>query len=176
MWPLQFRVRVKVRIVAALVATGGIFVSGCVSSHRAAVRAPGIVKPVGTIGSEGALQRYLSATATSGTPLDALSSDARERFLSSITFGANGISGFHYADLQSELTASQIYDLLLLFGAQKDVAIIPNVRVETSADRLVMTRIATPSQRADGRDYRDYRCASRATCSVSPGDICTSRC
>ena len=93
-----------------------------------------------------------------------------------MTFGAKGISGFHYADLQSELTASQVYDVLGLFGVQKDVAIIPNVRVDTPADKRVIKSfpfIATPT---NGGDYRDYRCASRATCSQSPGDICTSNC
>ena len=120
------------------------------------------------------LQRYLSATGTS--PLSALSSGARERFLSSITFGAKGISGFHYADLQRELTASQMYDVLRLFGVQKDVAIIPNVRVDTPADKRVIRTFPFIAKPIDGGDYRDYRCASRATCSQSPGDICTSNC
>jgi hypothetical protein len=166
----------KIQLVAAMVGMGGLFVSGCVSSHRAAVRAPGIVKPVGTIRSQSDLQRYLSTTATSGSPLGALSSGARERFLSSITFGASGISGFRYADLQSELTASQIYEVLGLFGVQKDVALIPNVRVRTAADRRLIKAFSTMSEHAHGTDYRDYRCASRATCSASPGDICTSHC
>jgi hypothetical protein len=58
--------------------------------------------------------------------------------LSSITFNKKGITGFRFDDLQSELTASQIFDVLHLFGAERDLAIIPNVRVETAADRRVM--------------------------------------
>jgi hypothetical protein len=174
--PIKGSSVLKFQIVAAMVGVGGLFVSGCVSSHRPTLRTPAVVKPVGTIRSQSDLKRYLSATETSGSPLSALSSGGRERFLSSITFGAKGISGFRYAELQSELTASQIYDVLALFGAQKDVAIIPNVRAETVADRRVITRVATVSQHGGGRDYRDYRCASRATCSTSPGDICTSHC
>jgi hypothetical protein len=98
--------------------------------------------------------------------------------LSSITFGEKGITGFHFADLQSELTVSQIYDVLVLFGVQKDVAIIPNARVETAADKRVIS--AFPIIPGDGggtdTDYTGYKCASRATCSVSTSDICTSNC
>ncbi|MDQ6942455.1 MAG: hypothetical protein M3169_08085 [Candidatus Eremiobacteraeota bacterium] len=96
--------------------------------------------------------------------------------MSSITFGKKGISGFRYADLQSELTASQVYDVLRVFGVQKDLAIVPNVRVDTPADERVMRAFPFTAKPIDGGDYRDYRCASRATCSQSPGDICTSNC
>jgi hypothetical protein len=167
----------RIQILAALIGIGGVFVSGCSSSNGAAVKAPGVVAPSGIIRSQSDLQQYLSSTATTGSPLDALSTGARERFLSSITFGANGITGFHYTDLQSELTASQIRDVLALFGAQKDVAIIPNVRVETGADkRAISTFPILPGDGGEGPDYPGYKCASRATCSTSPGDICMSSC
>ena len=166
--------RLKIRIFAVAIGISGLVVSGCSSSHGTAVRSAGVVRPAGIIRSAHDLQRYLSATGTS--PLSALSSGARERFLSSITFGAKGISGFHYADLQSELTASQMFDVLRLFGVQKDVAIVPNVRVDTPADQRVIRSFPFIAKPIDGGDYRDYRCASRATCSQSPGDICTSNC
>ncbi|HEV2737004.1 MAG TPA: SDR family NAD(P)-dependent oxidoreductase [Candidatus Elarobacter sp.] len=166
--------RLKIRIFAIAIGISGLVVSGCSSSHGTAVRSTGVVRPAGIIRSARDLQRYLSATGTS--PLSALSSGARERFLSSITFGATGISGFRYADLQGELTATQVYDVLRLFGVQKDVAIIPNVRVDTPADKRVVRTFPFSAKHIDGGDYRDYRCASRATCSQSPGDICTSNC
>ncbi|MDQ6942456.1 MAG: hypothetical protein M3169_08090 [Candidatus Eremiobacteraeota bacterium] len=97
--------------------------------------------------------------------------------MSSITFGAKGITGFHYTDLQRDLTASQIHDVLVLFGAEKDVAIIPNVRVETAADKRTISAFPViPADGGDGPDYPGYKCASRATCSTSPGDICMSSC
>lgn len=111
---------------------------------------PAAMTPLGIIRSQSDLQRYLSATANSGSPLSALSSRGRTRFLSSVTFNKRGITGFRYDDLQSELTASQIFDVLHLFGAEKDLAIIPNVRVETAADRRVMSRYG-PSVPADRR-------------------------
>jgi hypothetical protein len=169
---------VKLQILAAMLGIGGLFVSGCSSSNGTAVGSPHGVMPGGIIRSQSDLQRYLTATATTGSPLSALSSGARERFLSSITFGAKGISGFRFADLQSDLTVSQIYDVLGLFGVQKDVAIIPNVRVETAADNRVMSSLTvTPTEGGGGDgDYMNYRCSARATCSISNSDICTSNC
>jgi hypothetical protein len=168
----------RIQILAALIGIGGLFVSGCSSSNGLVVKAPGVVTPTGIIRSQSDLQQYLSRTAATGSPLSALSSGARERFLSSITFGAKGISGFNFADLQSELTVSQIYDVLVLFGVQKDVAIIPNARVETAADKRVISSFQIIPGDGDGThtDYSGYKCASRATCSVSVTDICTSNC
>jgi hypothetical protein len=167
----------RIQILAALMSLGGLFVSGCSSSSGVAVKAPGVMTPSGIIRSQSDLQQYLSATAAIGSPLGALSSGARDRFLSSITFGAKGITGFHYTDLQSELTASQIHDVLALFGAEKDVAIIPNVRVETAADKRTISALPiVPGGGGDGPDYPGYKCISRATCTTSPGDICMSSC
>jgi hypothetical protein len=167
----------KLGMLAAALAFGGLVFSGCSSSDRTA---PGIsagaLTPAGVLRSQGDLQRYLAATARSGSPLDALSSGARERFLSSITFNEKGITGFHYDDLQAELTASQIVDVLHLFGVEKDVAIIPNVRVESAADRRVIRSLVDPVEPVDGTDYKGYHCAMRATCTPSTNDICTSNC
>ena len=77
------------------------------------------VTPLGVIRSQRDLQRYLSSHLKLDSPLNALSRGARERFLSSITFNEKGITGFHYADLQTELTASQMRDVLHLFGVEK---------------------------------------------------------
>jgi hypothetical protein len=166
----------RIQILAALIGIGGLFVSGCSSSNGPVVKAPVVVTPSGIIRSQSDLQQYLSLTAATGSPLSALSSGARDRFLSSITFGAKGITGFHYTDLQSELTASQIHAVLALFGAERDVAIIPNVRVETAADKRTISALPIIPADGDGRDYQNYRCATRATCSPSPGDICMSSC
>jgi hypothetical protein len=167
----------KTRVLAAMLGIGGFFISGCSPADRsAAVTSRAAMAPSGTIRSQSDLQRYLSATASSDSPLSALSSGARSRFLSNITFNEKGITGFHYGDLQSELTASQIFDVLHLFGVERDVAIIPNVRVETAKDRRVISTIIIQPQPVDGTDYRDYWCASRATCNVWKDVICTSNC
>jgi hypothetical protein len=156
---------------------GGVLVAGCSPSDRTlGVISPRAVAPAGVLRSPGDLQRYLAATAHSVSPLSALSGGARERFLASITFNEKGVTGFHYDDLQAGLTASQIVDVLHLFGVEKDVAIIPNVRVESAADRRVIRSLVDPVEPIDGTDYKDYYCSSRGTCSPAQTAICTSNC
>ena len=167
----------KIRVLAAMFGVGGLLISGCSPADRgAAVTSPAAVTPSGIIRSQGDLQRYLSATAGSGSPLSALSSGARTRFLSSITFNGKGITGFHYGDLQSELTASQIVAVLSLFGVEKDVAIIPNVRVETATDRRAIRAVQLLDPPGEGTDYKGYWCPSPGTCTVKNDSICTSNC
>jgi hypothetical protein len=128
----------SIAAVAAVIGIGGVLVCGAAApGHAAPVSAQRIYTRL-PIRSRADLDRYRAATASSGSPLDALSPAGRRRFLASLRFNRSGITGFSYADLQSELTASQIYDVLKLFGAEKDVAIIPHVRVETPRDRQVM--------------------------------------
>jgi hypothetical protein len=52
----------------------------------------------------------------SGSPLDALTPGARERFIMSLSFGPGGISGLDAADLMDELSDEQIHSVLALFG------------------------------------------------------------
>jgi hypothetical protein len=168
----------KIRVLAAMLSIGGFLISGCSPTGRgSAVMSPAAVAPSGIIRSQADLQRYLAATAGSGSPLSALSSDARTRFLASATFNEKGITGFHYGDLQSELTASQIVAVLRLFGVEKDVAIIPNVRVETASDQRAIKAFQFLDPPADGgTDYKGYWCSSPATCTVKNDSICTSNC
>ena len=172
----------KIRVLAAILSFGGFSISGCSTADRGATAGTaGAVTTSGTIRSQGDLQRYLSATATSGSPLSALSSSGRTRFLSSVTFNEKGITGFRYADLQSELTASQMFDVLHLFGVERDIKIIPNVRVESAADRRVISAFVDDTgDLGDGvpaaKDYKNYWCVSRATCNPSDTSICTSNC
>jgi hypothetical protein len=168
----------KIRALAAMLTLGGLLISGCSPTDRGAgVTSSPAVTPSGIIRSQDDLQRYLAATAESGSPLSALSSGARTRFLANITFNAKGITGFHYGDLQSELTASQIVAVLRLFGAEKDVAIIPNVRVQTASDQRAIKAFQLLDPPGDtGTDYKGYWCSSPATCTVRNDSICTSNC
>jgi hypothetical protein len=158
-----------------MLGVGGFFFAGCAPAAQTAVSPPAVAQPSGIIRSAADLQRYVAATAQSGSPLSALSQSGLQRFVSSVTFNSGGITGFRYDDLQSELTASQIYDVLSLFGAQKDVAIIPSVRIETAADRRVMSYV-DPNAGDGSGDYPGYACASRATCAPESKTICTHNC
>lgn len=122
------------------------------------------------------LDRYLeelrqNPNATS--PLHQLSPGARDRFLNSLVFTEAGLGGYYYGDLQAQLTASQIYRLLSLFGAQHTTPRIRGARIESRADQLIMDQ---PESMLPPADYEHYECVSRATCGPRTNYICTSNC
>ncbi|WP_240095645.1 hypothetical protein [Thermomonas flagellata] len=116
------------------------------------------------------LNRYLAAHPMAATPLAALSAPARERFLRSLVFGKDGLATFDYRDIQRELTATQAYRLLALFGVQRSTPSIPGLRVETRVDELILLHKAEGLRAA--ADYLNYKCESRATCAPAHGLIC----
>ena len=117
------------------------------------------------------LNAYLSNVHKGESPLDRLSAPARERFLASLKFGDNGLASYSYVELESELSATEIYRILSLFGAQHTTSMLKNARQNTPADRTIMSApINSPY------DYRDFWCWDRATCAKSLDYICTSNC
>lgn len=111
--------------------------------------------------------------------LDLLSSDAKQRFIESIKFGDKGLAGFYYADLENELSFTQIYEILSLFGATHLISKFSNAHIETSADTLLKAK-SINEKKSPGllgpTDHGGYRCESRATCVRSSLHICTSNC
>jgi len=118
-----------------------------------------------TIRSQFDLFSYLEATTRSGSVLDWMTPQARARFLASLTFNQNGLTGFQYTDLRAELTATQIYQVLSLFGLQRITPLIA-ARIVTSEDRAIM------QLRSRTLDYVDYWCSSPHTCTRMLGSIC----
>jgi hypothetical protein len=116
------------------------------------------------------------------SPLEMLSNQGRARFLNSLSFGSHGLSSYSYADLQAELTASQIYRVLSLFGVQRSTPLIKGALIVTPDDRAIMAvpDSLTPQGLGHGSqlgmDHDDYRCLSRGTCESAYTYICTSNC
>jgi hypothetical protein len=129
-----------------------------------------IIALTAPIRSEGALKSYL-ADLPKNSPLIYFSAEARTKFLDSLTFGPDGLSGFKYSPIEDELTPTQAYELLSLFGVQRTVSSLSGLRKESSLDEMIMQRSSLLDE-----DYKDYRCEIRATCSRSLTDICTSNC
>jgi hypothetical protein len=125
------------------------------------------------------LDRYLAdlrQNPEAQSPLYALTPAARDRFLNSLVFTQGGIGGYYYADMQAQLSASQAYRLLSLFGAQHTTYLV-NARVETRADQLIMENTVAPAEDVDSAvDYYNMECVSRATCGPKDGYICKSNC
>lgn len=114
--------------------------------------------------------RYMQQTRGSATPFSAMTPGALRRFSRSLVFTDRGLASYDYTDLQRELTASQIYAVLRVFGVEGSVSRIPGVKVRSRTDGLVMDAQRLPA------DYNDMTCAARASCAPQTGWICTSNC
>jgi len=120
--------------------------------------------PSNIIRSRAELNDYLRTTAQSGSPIDCLAPSARSRFINSLVFTERGLGGFSPADLQAELTASQVFAILKLFGAEEYAPGI-DARVVTAEDRAIKSR-------APGSDSTHY-CDSNGSCSPRTDWICS---
>lgn len=87
------------------------------------------------------LKKYLQATEKTGSPLDALDHNAKQRFLSSMHYSRYGAGAFNYLDLQY-LSTKQVYKILALFGRQ-------GLATEITGDRI---RPASPVAKQNSRD------------------------
>lgn len=127
------------------------------------------------IRSQRDLRRHLRDARETDSPLDFLSPRAKRLFLSSLVFGDSGLSGYRYEELSRELTVSQAYQVLALFGAQDDVRLLPNLRLRTKLD-AELRDFAQISAECDSGDRVNYQCVSRATCGNLTRYICKSNC
>lgn len=130
------------------------------------------------IKSQSDLQAYLATHRLGSSPLDDLSLGAKQRFLASLQFNENGLTTFEYIDLENELTPTQIYRILSLFGVQRDTVMMRDAARMTQTDWLIMgaSQDNGPGQGAPG-DYQGYKCVSRANCFEMIHYICiTANC
>lgn len=123
------------------------------------------------IKSQADLSAYLRS-AGRDSPLMALSPGARERFLDSLTFNEKGLVGYKYEELARELTASQAYRVLALFGAQRTTYLV-GAKVDSPADRAVTQTPLVPRLMAD---YKEYKCVSPHNCYGQRFYICLTGC
>lgn len=124
------------------------------------------------IKSQSELVSHLAQTSPDNSPLYALSEPARQRFISSLTFGPKGITSFKHDDLEAELTPTQIYQVLSLFGVQQDTTLLKNAKAKTATDGIIMNIVGPPV----GQDYEGYRCMEPGSCFRSASWICTHNC
>lgn len=104
------------------------------------------------------------------SPLAALPRDARIRFLDSLAFNDNGLTQYRFDVLVDNLTASQGYRILRLFGAEGTGSFLGNARIESEADAAIAT-----FQLLD--DHERAKCVSPHNCQKGWVDfICMSGC
>ena len=144
-----------------------------------------VAQQIAPIKSQVDLGNYLALRLDENSPLAALSPEARAQFISSLVFGANGLASFDYSSLRSELTPTQAYQVMALFGMQRTTALMKGLEIKSATDKMVMRNVhptpmacgsyPTPGQ-GTGCDHEGYRCESRATCMQAMSAICTPNC
>ena len=133
------------------------------------------------------LSTHLASMGQIRSPLSYLSHDAQRRFVNSIRFGLNGVASFDFTALAAELTVSQAYEVLRLFGQQHTIRSIPGLRVEADMDRVILQLVARPAfcsvapivksrVMCDDDHWHNMKCGSPGTCRGEVGSICTSNC
>lgn len=141
------------------------------------------------IKSERSLQRHLSL-GLGESPLRYLSKPALNRFVRSLQFNDDGLTTYRYTDLESELTPTQIFQVLALFGQQHQTRFMKGARITTILDQEIMQgdipgvmpagfgdcEIPSPTQPLECGGHKNYRCSSPGTCAPSDTLICTDNC
>ncbi|HGM6069723.1 TPA: hypothetical protein ACKP39_003444 [Stenotrophomonas maltophilia] len=107
------------------------------------------------------------------SPLMLLSDNARKTFVDSLVFTHVGLAGFSYEPIVRELSTSEAYRLLSLFGAQRTIAVLPPLRRDSTLDDVVSKSV---SLNPVVEDHPGYACTGRATCSSFINSICMSGC
>lgn len=127
------------------------------------------------------LSAYLRSI-QSRSPLARMSPAGQRRFLESLTFNERGLTGYGSDDLLAELSASEIYRVLSLFGAQHAAPFMDRARVSNDVDRAIAPLgfgDMCDSEGGDtcGGDKQNAKCVGAGTCQMHVvGFICTSNC
>lgn len=122
-----------------------------------------------------------------GHPVHRLSHAAKNRFLQSLTFNENGLTGYRADDLLAELSASEIYRVLSVLGAQHTAPFMGKARVVDDLDRMTLQSFGFAGPLCDqqgpigastcSEDIDDAKCISPGTCQRNHiGYICRSTC
>lgn len=141
------------------------------------------------IRSRADLVRFLASPAASRSPLARMSILGKKRFLAGLTFNERGLTGYRFTDLEAELSPSDIYRVLSLFGAEHTTPLLDRAQARDATDRLVLGGAGGPAapsllqaeRQGDESikaqtDYKWMKCVKRATCQSNDDYICMSSC
>ncbi|MDP5210734.1 hypothetical protein [Microbulbifer sp. 2205BS26-8] len=101
------------------------------------------------------LQTYLASAPIENTPLVALSEVEREIFINSLVFTNKGLASFNYDALSYGPTATEVYSILALFGAQALTPFLPGIMIASELDRSIMETAKTLQR---GPILREHKC------------------
>jgi hypothetical protein len=131
------------------------------------------------------LNSYLAVTPSKKSPLNVLPASEKKKFLESLTFNENGLTGFNFQILKSNLNTSQTNKILALFGAQHLASVIHGNQPDAFRGSSLNSAHANPKNRISPKFFGDdesiadhigYYCSGRSTCNSSASQICMSSC
>lgn len=130
------------------------------------------------IAKQSDLKSFLKSGGRLGELLSRLQPTSKKRFIDSLRFGDAGLASFYFQDIEEELSVSEIYQLLSLFGLQSGVSKFSNAPVRNSLDREIRDYFSPSGEKAVCEDgmYRNMECARRGTCGYYLYYYCTSNC
>lgn len=82
------------------------------------------------------LRRHLRIT--SDSPINRLPMPTRQIFLSKLVFTKKGLGSFPYIELSQNLTVTEAYRILSLFGEQRSVGLIPGLNPKNSIEESMI--------------------------------------
>lgn len=116
------------------------------------------------------LEAYLREHRGASSPFHGLRPASLQRFSGSLAFNDRGMSSYDYTPLRRELTASQIFRILRVFGVEDSASRIPGMKVRSHADRLVVETHLRHS------GHHDMYCVASGSCAPRTGWVCTNHC
>ncbi|MCU4491431.1 hypothetical protein [Acinetobacter guillouiae] len=119
------------------------------------------------------LYTYNSTTPKINNPIERLTPSGKTRFINSLEFSKTGLGSYSYTDLVNELSASEIYQILSLFGVQHSIS-KANLKITNDSDRKVVKALSSGASLQ--ADRRDYWCGNPGTCHPRRWYICTQNC
>ena len=140
------------------------------------------------------LARHIRDGRENGSPLRALSRKGSQRFIASLKFNEEGVTSYRYDvlekelsvteaylvlslfGLEKELSVTEAYLVLSLFGAQDDIRMLTFARVDTQLDHDLLSVVEVAASCSGNGDYPNMQCARRATCAPMSSHICKASC
>jgi hypothetical protein len=123
-----------------------------------------------TIRSRAQLDQHLTTNLTS--PMDRIPEAARRTFLDSLVFTDWGLGSYSYEPLAANLSPTEIYQILSLFGVQSSIGAIPELVAQNPTERAMLR----PLQYPDKRDAACYSGDQWTYCQVAKGAVCPLIC
>jgi hypothetical protein len=156
----------------AMKSDGENIASKIVEAHRAQQR---IERTTAPVHNKAQLAEFLASSKATNSPLKYLSPEARDRFVGSLKINDQvGLRSFYYVDIEKELSASQAYELLSIFGGQGALETLSGLRGESPADKAVLLAYGSKSPALRVYD-EDTICNGDGTCSHMRGYVCVGK-